>query len=596
MKITAGPRKSTQTTVPQEFGRNGHGPSKSGDLDALARDVNSSPQVAQLMGFRSIATSVATGPQAAPALASGSVAQLLMSDDEFNVNMGITERDGINLRYIAVRLYLYHDLKREEYQERLALLRQLDRDVYQWLDQNKSPNPDANPRMAVMQELLQESEKEHEGIIREIQSAETFNLPIDTTGIDEDTVAKVKEMWEGILSGKSNIKLSTGGKFGDKMLARIAKLLQTPFGRELIGELGKPQEDPSRQVRIVANLPPSINEGKAGSFAKPIDEPRLPQTLSERVLGAPVIRDQHGLVEVDDVISPATDYPVVNSPKQLNDAIMKRETKGVTWGGQRYRFGGGQGSYVRIQDDTASHVDKNLNKIVAPGFITLGHELGHTLRILHGGSLANPTLYSKHAEGFGLDKSLDSLDKNIWSDLEEFVNINEAENQLRKESGMTLRSFHAVKVTAILNKRKMSAFMNKVLDQVPREYQSYVQGPIGEVYEQILYKEEWDFGDHAVMEKTQKAILEWQKNMPNLIEEAKLFNGLRDRYHEIFNDNSGLNYEEKLSAHKEILSHVKVADCIAKHGFFENKGAIQSMQEAVAFLEKSTETIAKIIA
>lgn len=598
MKTSSPTRKTAQqeAAAHQETNRSRQGPGGSGALAGLAREVNSSPQVSQLLAFRSIAGSFVAGLQPGSPAAYGPVAQLLMSDDDFNEKMKITEEDDIGLRYIAVRLYLYHDLQKEKYQERLKGLRWLDDSIYQWLDQNKSPDPGANPRMAVMNELLKESEKEHEAIIREIQYAKTDNLPIDVTGLDKDTVLKVKEIWEGILTGKSNIKLQTGGKFGDKILPRIAKLLQTPFGRELIGELARPQEDPSRQIRIVPNLPKNIDEGKKGSFAKPIEEARLPRTVKEQIFGAPVIRDQHELVETDDDISPQEDYPVVNGPKQLNDAIMKGKTKGVTWGGKRYRFGGGQGSYVRIQESTGHNVDKDLNQIVTPGFVSLGHELGHALRILRGGSITSPDLYSKHARQFGLDESLDSLDKSVWSDLEEFVNINEVENRIRGESRMTLRSFHATKVTAIVNKRKMTVLLNQILDKVPMECQSYVQGPISEVYEQLFYKESWDFGDPGVVKKTENALRRWQEEMPALIQDAKLFNNLRERYYKLFNDNSGLHYEEKLADHKDILGAVKDADRVAKHGFFENKEAMKQMQIAVEFLEKSSELIAKIIA
>ena len=523
------------------------------------------------------------------------VAQLLMSDGDFNTKMKITDEDDIHLRYIAVRLYVYHDTVKDKYQERLRCLRWLDHDIYTWLDRNKSKVPEGNPRIAVMNDLLNESETEHQGIIRDIQFTEDENVPIDVEGLDEKTVLKVKEVWEGILTGKSNIKLSTGGRFGDKMLARIAKLLQTSIGQQLLSELGKPQNDPSRQIRIVPNLPQDIDEGKKGSFAKPIEEKRLARSLSESIFGAPVVRDQHGLVETEDTSGSPDDYPVVEGRKQVNDAIMKGTTKGVTWGGTRYRFGGGQGSHVRIQDEKGSNVDKDLNKIATPGFVTLGHELGHALRILRGGSLGTPTLYSEHAKEFGLDPSLEGLDKAVWSDLEEFVNINEVENQIRQETGMSLRSFHAVKVTEILNKRTMTLMLNQILDKVPHEYQTYVQGPIETVSEQLLYREDWDFGVPEVVEKTRSALLRWQEHMLTLIEEAKIFDDLQARYYKIFNDQSGRQFEQKLSAHQDILRAVKIADDIARKRFFESKEAMDQMRQAVEFLEKSSGVIAKAI-
>jgi hypothetical protein len=521
--------------------------------------------------------------------------QRLPTRQEFRDGVTLTHGDPAALMRIAVRLGAYADAGARDFPLRLKLLRQLDAAIYEWFDAVKASTLANDARTQYMRLLMADSEKEHVRVVRALQTEPEVVLPVDVTGMDDDTREQIGKLWLGILTGESNIKLKTGGRFGDRMLSQIAHLLQEPAGRRLIALLSRAQDDPARQIRIVAEMPEGVDKGAPGSRAQPIEEQRPPTSLYERMFGTEVIKDKHELQEETDIAARDEDYPAVTSAAELNDAISARAFKGLTLGGTKYRFNQGQGSYVRMQADATPKMDAQGNEIVTPGFVTLGHELGHALRILHGGSVVAGAFYTEHANVVGLDRAAESQDMKLWSNLEEYVNITQTENAIRAEHGITARAFHAVKVKAIRNKAAATARFETILRTAPQAVRPYVQGPVEDLVANLTWKEDWDFASDVVVQQATGLLDTWEHDLPGLVLRAQRVAALRLRYEALFNDNFASHYADRLRAVGEIWTPAERAEAVLRPGLGPNTGAEDQLELDVVELEKRREQIAKLI-
>src|SRR5262249_48854568 len=101
----------------------------------------------------------------------------------------------------------------------------------------------------------------------------------------------------------------------------------------------------------------------------------------------------------------------------------------------------GTGSFVQIAptvptalDDYSS--DTQGRALFSPHFVTLGHDLGHARHSLRGTAEA-PAWFHGHAlEG-------QDLERQLWTDPEEYANIRGEENLIRAEQGLPERRYHA---------------------------------------------------------------------------------------------------------------------------------------------------------
>ena len=414
-----------------------------------------------------------------------------------------------------------------------------------------------------------------------------------TTGLTGEEKDAIRKLWIDILEGRSNIKVRTGTKkFSYRMLAQIAKLLQGPAGRELIALLSTPQQDPARQIRIVAELPEGV-ETMPGSFAKPIEEPRPWETAAEWAFGAPVIKDEDVLEEEKDQPAKDVDYPVAASAAELNQAILKRATKGVTLGGTKYRFGAGQGSYVRMASGDEPMVDRGLNAIASPGFVTLGHELGHALRNLHGGSLKNPMLYGDKAQALGLEGDA-SLDKELWSDIEEFVNITQTENALRAEHGLTARSYHDVKARATIARFQLNARYLSIVREAPVDVRSALTNASETLAKELRGASSVDFGMAQVLDQKRREVDEFEQRVPSLVNRARRIKDPATRQRQVFGGPVG-RVKSKLGFARDVLDVVNRIEgiLIASIGRSEEEEA--GVGRDVEWLESQRERITQLI-
>ena len=72
-----------------------------------------------------------------------------------------------------------------------------------------------------------------------------------------------------------------------------------------------------------------------------------------------------------------------------------------------------------------------------PEFVTLGHELSHSERMMKGVSVP----FASDMDKFGFQGS--GVQKRLWNNAAEYVNIAGTENAIRQEHGIPDRQFHA---------------------------------------------------------------------------------------------------------------------------------------------------------
>ena len=109
--------------------------------------------------------------------------------------------------------------------------------------------------------------------------------------------------------------------------------------------------------------------------------------------------------------------------------------------------GGGTGSFVKTVPPHSGDEDSDTSgygntEIITPGFMTLAHELGHAVNIRAGAATRDhPELMQALCKAE--DPNLtDQRIEDLWSNGEDYFNISNVENGLRREAGLPLRIAH----------------------------------------------------------------------------------------------------------------------------------------------------------
>lgn len=262
----------------------------------------------------------------------------------------------------------------------LTLLDQTEQIAYTWQCEN---NAQANETdRDVMSALLLEIEEKQTILVQ--KSPSLWIREGTENGVQEE----MKVLWESITAGKGNIQIDqTDPQFVHSIRASITKLLQGVHGREILSTLNCQQESPDRIIWI----------GK--DWQKKFANTRVEKDWKPGSWAFPYARIQNA------------------------DATSHRQ------GGK------GTGSYVQIDIKLSPPlVGLHNEPLYMPAFITLGHELGHAYHNLKELSIdpVNPP------PGYFTDEA----EKAIWSEPEEYQNITQNENQLRKEHGLPARQYH----------------------------------------------------------------------------------------------------------------------------------------------------------
>ncbi|MFO0746318.1 MAG: M91 family zinc metallopeptidase [Myxococcota bacterium] len=296
------------------------------------------------------------------------------------------------------------------FQARFAALRRIDTAAYQAFQDHPSPDLGQLPFGPALRALLTHTEAEHADLVeltRERTAAgEEGHLPIDTTGMGEGEQAEAAALWSSLARRQGDLQVAGSPAFQKGTFGSLAKLMQGPLGRQLVGHLDR--------------------RAAPGPDGAPAPDRSVTITESEREPGASA-RDttQSDMHEVGPGAGPDLD------PRALTAAVLGGERHAAI-GGRQFEFG--QGSAVDVDMPSAMRdtrsLDSDKNEIVTPSFIALGHELGHAAKAKAGAKGTN----------VGFDKLPAGVVGGRWvNNPEEYLNVQGVENPLRAEHGMKQR-------------------------------------------------------------------------------------------------------------------------------------------------------------
>ena len=348
-----------------------------------------------------------------------------------------------------------HDGKAHR-QQRLRILAAVERIIHEHFRDSGTTRIKDAPESALMLDLLDEVQVEHEKQIGELLAYKD-ELPVSEEGLSEEAKKEVMKSWQSVVAGTGNLKIDekernkgTGLErvhrgFRVKALASIARLLQGAEGRKLIGEANEGGQDAAQHITIapVSNKPFDVLEGgywgkqKKGTIpaggwdAEPLDQSKDSLKVASAF--------QTGTFWSLD----ADDNPLATYERAAKKHKSEGQPVGVIIAGKKYVFNQGTGariSYIVEHKDSENRVMTKeggaWREGLSPTSVALGHEIGHGIRNRLGASvpgesrLLNLTGVAPEKQGF-------------WSgNDEELLNITQVENKLLKEQGLHPRTFH----------------------------------------------------------------------------------------------------------------------------------------------------------
>lgn len=404
----------------------------------------------------------------APAASSPTAAiQLkLPSVEEFLHETKQEESQKQEIQQIGAYLSEYMDEKygdRPNIQKLFAYIDFLDKSINVWFDTHKAADMKKVPNGPWMLHLHQEVSLEHQGLVEIAYKNPDKVIPVNLTTLGNDEIVAVHKIWKSIVSESGNILVVGKTEFQKRTYANLARLLQGSYGRAMIEYLDGGAVKQANRTTISENFDDTFKrhgekEQPAGSYAYP------------RVN----LKDDNDRSR--DVIVEKTDkgYPVANTRDDINRLLLEGK-KGVNYKGVSYTFGRGSGSLVKIVEEDKPLTDKDLNQILTPSYITLGHELGHAMRNRGGASFANAGVSTSNKLMTEEEGSDDDDARALWTDEEEVLNITTSEKRLREEHRLTTRHYHAPQSLAA--KAIFQRALVKLVRKIPNKGQEkYVFG------------------------------------------------------------------------------------------------------------------------
>ncbi len=373
------------------------------------------------------------------------VIQYLMTEENFNDQLDLKSEPKQNEALILVEKNLTNynkiDLVGSSLQDKLSAMNMLQRSIYSWFDLAKRSKMRKEhiefPNIGLMDELIKETDEEHVTLVNQTRQI-SGEVPIDTNGMSQKDIALVMKLWKSIIKEKGNLKVTGSDEFKDRQYANIAKLLQGSSGRQLVQSIDKRFWWGNKSVTIgedFANNPALKGEKQPeGSYTfasqkgqeqlLTLDEPTLMDELTEKTYSRH--KEDGGLAA------------------GIENTIRGGKHVGFQIAGENnyHRFNWGSNALLRMDDSEEGHsdlIDASEDNIINPEFITLGHELGHAMRMQRGTGLSKlgGTLGGLNSLGVNTKE-----DQERWTNPEEFVNITQVENPIRKEHGISERAFH----------------------------------------------------------------------------------------------------------------------------------------------------------
>jgi hypothetical protein len=332
-------------------------------------------------------------------------------------------------------------------------LQGVDRAIHAWFAQVSAANQrlQGNPHSAAIRLLLTAAEQEHQGLVTASRAFATV-LPMDTTGLDDVELGQLRTLWQDIVNSRGKIKLVGSAGYNQRVLSELGKILATPTGRAMLRFLNIPKDGEIADSAAAALTNIYIGEalsdlGAAVKLASPeLGEQHRSEAQPLNMEEKDLARNLEAMTEVK--ITPIVlgaepdpaDYPPVTAATiaQVRTAAWSGR-RGFTHAGKKYEFNQGTGSFVTSFPGNSVHPAKGTgNEILTPGWVTLGHELGHSANMKAGAT----TIKQKSIDPFTSDLAGGAAAAKKWDNAEELLNIENVENALRGEAGLTEREGH----------------------------------------------------------------------------------------------------------------------------------------------------------
>jgi hypothetical protein len=401
---------------------------------------------------------VLTGRASVAHRAEGAVVQRALPDGATYQALDPTDHDlvAIGTAVASYNLIAGRRGSPAEFQTCFNRLQAVDRAIYRWFAQVSQHHQrlEGNPHAATIKTLMGLADREHEELI-EASKTLVDVLPFDTTGLLSPELAQLKTLWQDMVNSRGKIKLVGSAGYNRRVLAELGKILSTPTGRALLTFLNTPKPTEvatSPQAALtniyigekLSDLPtpvrtasPELGE-KDYSEAQPLNVASSDPTRTLEALA--------GVKESDiDASHPpdVTQFPAVTATTmgRVREAVFGG-LSGFTHGGKKYEFSGqGTGAFVTSFPGQAVHPGRAPgNEILTPGWVTLGHELGHAANMRAGAATKSKKAHFDDPLVTGLAGGAAAGKK--WDDAEELLNIENIENRLRQESEQAEREGH----------------------------------------------------------------------------------------------------------------------------------------------------------
>lgn len=371
----------------------------------------------------------------------------------------------LELQQLTTKLDAYKNIdpaNDQDCSQRMTALAEIDAEIHKWF-RNTAVTSLAETRGAkAMAALLKKSEQAHEQLV-DATKDDVNVVPFDTTGLTGAEVNRRKGVWRGIVDGTSQVELTGSDKFQKKTRAQVAKMLQTETGSNILDYLSQDQGTGAKDRLVIADKVPDDLKANQNLMANDREVSyalELTGTDADKNLG-------QGVAVVGDE-DPA-EYPTLAKTADLQAAIFAG-AKGVIVGNKKYVFGPGSGSFVKTvppragdeDSDTAGHGN---SEIITPGFITLAHELGHAVNIRAGATTRDhPELMNALCKM--QDPTLtDERIEQAWSNGEEYFNISNIENGMRRDCGLPQRVAHKPR-TALVKMELVRKLSQRAIDMM----------------------------------------------------------------------------------------------------------------------------------
>jgi len=349
-----------------------------------------------------------------------------------------------------------------EYHACFDQLRELERKVHRWFSRRSAENQSLTevPHADRLKRLLDQMALEHQELIEATKGDAEF-LPFDTKGMQAGEIQGLKTLWQDIVQGRGKIKLVGSPGHTKRVLSEMAKILDTPTGRRLLAYLNAPSKAYGTQAQNTPSTEPDAPETAGADdpmtavyVAESIDQlPDAVRTASKRLEQqqfsiAQALGEGFNVANVMD--APATgnedprEYPTVASADEIHkirDAAWEGK-KGYIFGGRRFEFQKrGTGGFVLSFEGKSRSGGEDDHEILAPGFITLAHELGHVANFRSGAAMLHYQMEPSLTASLGGGATEEEA-KFRWQNPEELLNIRNVENAVRDESDLSKRGSH----------------------------------------------------------------------------------------------------------------------------------------------------------